>query len=83
MSDRQYVSKKEFSIMDSKYDKSDLSAGERDFSFSIESCNHLISNSLRDLSIKYKDLNRGQISLSDLNKKDLTDSAQRKKADKD
>ena len=68
--------------MNSKYDESDLLDGESDFSYSIENCNHLISNSLRDLSKKYKDLNREKPNFRKLNKKTINESLQSKKSDK-
>ncbi len=47
----------------------------------IDSCNHLISTSLRDLSLTYRNLKAKRVHPTDLNKKDLTKIVQETKSD--
>lgn len=46
-----------------------------------DSCNHLISTSLRDLNLAYRNLNVKRVDPADLNKKDLTKGVQEIKSD--
>ena len=60
--------------MDSKNGEPNHSAAETRFKFSIDSCNHLISTSLRDLSKQYQELSRAAANSEDLNKKGIAQS---------
>lgn len=59
--------------MNSKHDESELSSNGKNHESPIESCDHLISTSLRDLSKKYEDLIQGQSSAGDLNSRTRID----------
>ena len=58
--------------MDSKYGQSNNSSTKRAYELPIDSCNHFISTSLRDLSVKYKELSFDKADCIDANEKDLT-----------
>jgi hypothetical protein len=60
----------------SNSDKSNLSGDRRSDEFVTDSCDHLISNSLRDLSFKYKELVREQADSIDLTKKNTVCKSQ-------
>lgn len=55
--------------MNSKSDQSDPSADESIHEFPIDSCDHMISTSLRDLNKKYKDLSHEKLDSTDVNTK--------------
>ena len=54
-------------IMNLKHDESEPSSNGKNYESPIESCDHLISTSLRDLSKKYEDLSQGQSNAGDVN----------------
>lgn len=59
--------------MNYKSGESNLSADSGVYEYTIDSCNHLVSTSLRDLSLTYQDLKAQQTDpIADKNKKDLT-----------
>ena len=55
--------------MSSKYSQSNPSAEGSINEYPIQSCNHLISKSLKDLSEKYENLSPKKVDSNDLNKK--------------
>lgn len=57
--------------MNYKSGESNPSIDGGDYECPIDSCNHLISTSLRDLSLTYRDLKAKRVDPADLNKKDL------------
>lgn len=63
-------------IMKSNSGKSNLSGDRRAYEFVTDSCDHLTTTSLRDLSLKYKELGREQADSIDLTKKNITCKSQ-------
>lgn len=65
-----------------KYSESKQSVAGKNFKYSIDSCNPLISTSLRDLSKQYQDLSREIANSEDLNKDDISEIIQATNSDK-
>lgn len=64
-----------------KYGQSNSSAEGRVYGYQIDSCNHLISTSLKDLSAKYQDLSSETTDSTGRVKNDLTIDCPKEESD--
>ncbi len=60
--------------MNSKLNQSNPSSNGENYEFPVDSCDHLISTSLRDLNKKYRELSRKHPEAGDYDKKETCPS---------